>query len=148
MQDSGPQGPGLEIPGLNHACYISFFLKDPWTRAVAAVNHLCSTERSFLTPAHSDTQVAPHIPLCPPSSSDVLLPSISLPSQIIFQSNVKPLEHQSVKIQAYFFFLKTGQGGRHWLKLACTGTCWSTLAREWYRLNGCQVIEDCQRNFK
>lgn len=48
----------------------------------------------------------------------------------------------------FFPFQKTGQGSRHWLKLAYTGTCWPTLAREWYRLNGCQVIEDCQSNFK
>lgn len=83
-----------------------------------------------------------------------LLPfSITLPSQIKFQSTLKPPEHQSVKTKPYFFFFffffqKTGWGGRHWLKLACTGTCWPTLAREWHRLNGCQVIEDCQRNFK
>lgn len=103
---------------------------------------------------HCDEQVAwfPHILLCPPFSPVLVLSSISLPSQIIFLSNLKTLEHQSVKTKAYFssffFFQKTGQGSRHWLKLAYTGTCWPTLAREWYRLNGCQVIEDCQNNFK
>lgn len=30
----------------------------------------------------------------------------------------------------------------------CIGTCWPTLAREWNQLHGCQVVEDCQRNFK
>lgn len=102
---------------------------------------------------HCDKQVAwfPLILLCPPFSPVLVLPSISLPSQIVFLSNLKTLEHQSVETNAYFssfFPQKTGQGSRHWLKLAYTGTCWPTLAREWYRLSGCQVIEDCQSNFK
>lgn len=49
---------------------------------------------------------------------------------------------------SFFFFQMTGEGSRHWLKLACTGACWPTLSEEWCWLSGCQVIEDCQSDFK
>lgn len=41
---------------------------------------------------------------------------------------------------------KSGKGSRHWLKLASTTAYWPTPV--WYRVSGCQVIEDCQSNFR
>lgn len=56
----------------------------------------------------SETQVAwfSQILPCPPFSCDVVHFSISLTSQIVFQSNQKPCEHQSVETKAYFFVFK------------------------------------------
>lgn len=108
---------------------------------------------AFLTLDQSDTQVArsSHIALCPPFSPVLVHSSISLQSRIIFQRNSEPPGTSKCQNQVLLFslsFQKTGEGSRHWLKLACTGTRWPTLAREWCRLSGCQVIEDCQSNFK
>lgn len=133
--------------------------EDTLTRAAVVRINLTPflSRAALLTLDQSDTQVArsSHICLCPPFSSVLVHSSISLQSQIIFQRNSEPPGtskcQKCVKTKSHFFslsFQKTGEGSRHWLKLACTGTRWPTLARKWCRLSGCQVIEDCQSNFK
>lgn len=104
-----------------------------------------------------DAQVArsPRICLGASLSPVLALFPASLSRQILFLW-VTPnhLEHQSVKpsptFPPFFFFFfpqKTGEGSRLVLKLACTGMHWHTGKRlQW--LTGCQVIEDCQSNFK
>lgn len=103
-----------------------------------------------------DAQVArsPSIYLSPSWSPVLALFPVSLSRRILFLW-VTPnhLEHQSVKPSPTFppfffvFFQKTGEGSRLVLKLACTGMHWHTGKRR-QLLTGCQVIEDCQSNFK
>lgn len=116
--------------------------------------HLCFTEQSFY-----HWTATTHRLLGFRTSSSALLSllclspflHISTKADQISEQLKTPWTSKSLNQDLLFLFFpfqKTGQGSRHWLKLAYTGTCWPTLAREWYRLNGCQVIEDCQSNFK
>ncbi len=104
--------------------------------------------KAFLTPDHTDTQVSwffthsplPRLPLCPCLHISTKSDSVS--------EELKTPWTSKCQNQGLLFFQETGQGSRHCLTVACAGTCWPTLARKRYRLNGCQVIEDCQSNFK
>lgn len=130
---------------------VGVFLKDTSTSSMgilriklaSSLYRCLSTTRppwhtSFLIFTHPPL---PSLPLCP-------CLHISTKSDPISEQLKTPWTSKCQSQGLLFFFQKTGQGSRHCLKLACAGTCWPTLAREWYRLNGCQVIEDCQSNFK
>lgn len=90
--------------------------------------HFYFTEQSKLD--HSDRLVAwfPHSLRWPPFSSVLVFLSISLPSQILFQSNLNPLNIKVSKPRPSFFPSKNwpgqqalAQAGMHWFMLAHTG---------------------------